>query len=317
MALSSRRSQASLPDYAASAVLQEEQSCAADDFLDPDSLAPLPARTYLPVQQNLYDPGERIPSYELSQEQHGRLQHDQTPPIVTTTNFRGRFADIRPGRARDRERDRTQASPARTGRRLLKHLGLKFLNARQHILLAVCRDISLIPCMWGLFQSWVVLVPGRGNSHHSVTSARMLEHFLTGLWCIVAAYLLYQVLDGLMVRWIVTYSTTGAIVRMLSMSAILIAIEQYVVAAFLAEGYEYALHTWILISCALTLLYIVQNFVTSNLDVRGNRRARFFDFYSIAVFAVVPVGLASFITMVGVLRSLLILRMDIDVQRRG
>ncbi|KAM9917382.1 hypothetical protein OXX80_013286 [Metschnikowia pulcherrima] len=127
-------------------------------------------------------------------------------------------------------------------------------------------------------------------------------------------YLSYSVLDGLMVRWIVSYTTTGSIVRMATMSAILVAIEQYLVAAFSAEGYNYALHTWILISCALTLLYIGQNFVTSNIDLKGKYRPRFFDFYNIVVFAVVPVGMASFITMIGLLRSLLILRLDVDQQ---
>lgn len=287
--------------------------------------------SFLPVQQNFYDPGERIPSYELSQEQH-RLHTrarpsvastsptpaEVGPAIVTTTNFRGHFADTRL-RPRDRDRDRLASGPGRSGKRSLKTLGLKFLNARQHILLALCRDVSLVPCIMGLFQSWWVLmfrVPMRADTLAQVTSARILEHFLTGVWCIVAGYLLHSVLDGLMVRWIVTYSTTGAIVRMLSMSAILIAIEQYLVAAFLAEGFTYGLHTWILISCALTMLYIVQNFVTSNIDLKGKRRARFFDLYNIVVFAVVPVGLASFITMIGVLRSLLILRMDIEQHKQ-
>lgn len=280
---------------------------------------------YLPVQQNLYDPGERIPSYELSQEQHqnqirnrnargtGSSTGDSGPAIVTTTNLRGRFFESRPSRNLGRDRDRSTSSPARSGRKSLKSLGLKFLNARQHILLALCRDISLIPCFHGLFQAWWVFLRSGPNLNVYLvkTSARMSEHFLTGIWCIVSGYLLYQVLDGLMVRWIVTYSTTGAIVRMLSMSTILITIEEYLIAAFSAEGYTYTLHTWILISCALTLLYVVQNFVTSNIDLKGKQRRRFFDLYAIAVFAVVPVGLASFITMIGVLRSLLILRMDL------
>lgn len=290
--------------------------------------------TFLSVQQQQFDPGERVPSYELSQEQHhGHMRvrsargsatnlADIGPPIVTTTNLRGRFSDLRQMRIRDRDRDRDRAntSPSRSGRKSLKSLGLKFLNARQHILLAICRDISLIPCFHGLFQAWWVFL--RLDSTPSMriitTSARTSEHFLTGVWCIVAGYLLYQVLDGLMVRWIVTYSTTGAIVRMLSMSTILIAIEEYLIAALSAEGYAYALHTWIIISCALTFLYIVQNFVTSNVDLKGKQRPRFFDVYAIAVFAVVPVGLASFLTMVGVLRSLLILRMDLDeIRIRG
>lgn len=290
-----------------------------------------------------FDPEDRVPSYESSQEQHvhqiGRdalpavsrsslragsqripdqsalqpspasllrslvLSAGSQPPIMTTTNTRSRLS----------ERSSRQQAEGKS----LKNLGLKFLNARQHFLLAACRDVSLIPCIVGLFRSWWVLVlESLSSLSAGITSARMSEHFLTGVWCLVAGYLSYSVLDGLMVRWIVTYSTSAAIVRMLLMLTILMAIEQYLVAAFSAEGYTYALHTWILISCALTLLYIVQNFVTSNIDLKGKKRARFFDFYNIAVFAVVPVGVASFITMIGLLRSLLILRLDVDLQRK-
>lgn len=259
-------------------------------------------RLLMPVQHGYYDPGERIPSYELSQEQHRRRQRprptEARPP---------RFAE-----QRTRPRDRPETSPAR---RSLKLLGLQFLNARQHFLLAASRDLSLVPSLMGLCQSWWVVAKGtRVPGALVLTGARLSEHFLTGVWCMVSAYLLYSVLEGLMVRWIVTYSTTGAIVRMLLMSAIMIVVERYLVATFLAEGYNYGLHTWIMISCVLTGLYIAQNFVTSNIDLKGQRRARFFDFYNIVVFAVVPVGVASFITMIGLLRSLLILRLDIDAQ---
>ncbi|KAI5962657.1 uncharacterized protein KGF55_003733 [Candida pseudojiufengensis] len=254
----------------------------------------------------------------------------------------------------------------------IKKLGLKFLNARQHFLLASCRDVSLLPPLFGLFQSWkriyieeerIIDLP----INRKLTTARGLEHFLTGLWCIVATYLSYSILDSLLVRWIITYSTSAAIVRVLSMSTIMITIELYLVSTFSATGYQYGLHIWILISCLLTLTFIVQNFVTSNLQLEINQTElqqkrnsnhiindeeeqgielvagpqqsqsqssqssqsqsqrklnnmkrqrskprRFFDFYNIVVFAVVPVGLASFVTMIGLLRSLLILRIDVD-----
>ncbi|KAG5420336.1 hypothetical protein I9W82_002217 [Candida metapsilosis] len=251
----------------------------------------------------------------------------------------------------------------------IKKLGLKFLNARQHFLLACCRDISLIPPLIGLYQSWKRIYQDNDSlnaASYKITTARGMEHFLTGVWCIVAAYLSYSILDSLLVRWIITYSTSAAIVRVLSMSTIMITCELYLVSTFSADGYKYGLHIWILVSCILTLTYIVQNFVTSNLqlehhnsikqreqileggggggeneiesnaasssqrtsssaDNNANRNAakhigqmrakkprRFFDFYNIVVFAVVPVGLASFVTMIGLLRSLLILRIDVD-----
>lgn len=313
---------------------------------DPDSdLEYLQRQQPLSVQQEEFDPGERIPSYESSQEQHWRrtssfinlrrseLQvtieqvHSRPashsyylPPIVTTTNTRSRLTTDPPSRSSEREwgRDRDRgASPLRSASRLVKTVGLKFLSARQHFLLATCRDLSLIPCAVGLCRSWLLFFKSDGTEALSagITSAHVSEHFLTGIWCIVAGYLLFSVLDGLMVRWIVGYSITGAIVRMAAMSAILVAIEEYLLAALSAEGYNYALHTWILISCALTVLFIAQNFITSNIDLKGKYRPRFFDFYKIVVFAVVPVGMASFITMIGLLRSLSILRLDIDVQR--
>lgn len=319
-----------------------------DSDFTSDSELPALSRPRMLVQQGSFDPGERIPSYESSQEQHcgqvgtsparsnittgtandllSSLSHGHNnyaahlPPIVTTTNTCQHVSETATSRTRERERGREReraSSPVRSSSRLVKSVGLKFLNARQHFLLATCRDMSLIPCVVGLCRSWwVILRPdASGKVSSGLTTARVSEHFLTGLWCIVAGYLLFSVLDGLMVRWIVGYSITGAIVRMAAMSAILVAVEEYLVAAFSAEGFNYALHTWILISCALTVLFIAQNFITSNIDLKGRDRPRFFDFYKIVVFAVVPVGIASFITMIGLLRSLLILRLDIDLQR--
>lgn len=210
----------------------------------------------------------------------------------------------------------TPQNNTQTSTKSLKNIGLQFLNARQHFALSCCRDLSLLPCIFGLIKSWKMVFVDNELST-SITSAKLPEHFLTGVWCIVAGYLSYSVLDGLMIRWIVTYSTGAAILRMLSMSTMILTIEQYLVATFSANGYRYGLHIWILISCCLTLVYIVQNFVTSNIDLKGKRRARFFDFYNIVVFAVVPVGLASFVTMIGLLRSLLIVRLDIEKELKS
>lgn len=206
-------------------------------------------------------------------------------------------------------------------KKTIKQLGLRFLNSKQHFALAFCRDVSLIPAIYSLFQSWKRVFHD-DNSQAIITTARGLEHFLTGMWCIVAAYLNYSVLDGLIIRWIVTYLTLAAIVRVLSLSTMSITVELYLVSTFTAQGYKYGLHIWILISCILTLAYIVQNFVTSNIDIGKDggtkkRRGRVLDMYNIVVFAVVPVGLASFVTMIGLLRSLLILRIDVDQALNG
>lgn len=282
-----------------------------------------------------YDPSEIVPSYETSQLLYERQQreNERNGSIPGSSNIsrnisrNNSFAmlSLISAQGSNNSQSTSNGSHKANAKNSLKAIGLKFLNARQHFMLACCRDLSLIPCLIGLMQSWNRVFFGSGlpvNSaayetgsetlYVSMTSARRSEHFLTGVWCIVAGYLSFSVLDGLMIRWIVTYLTLAAIVRMLSMSTIMITIEQYLLSTFTADGYKYGLHIWILISCCLTLLYIGQNFVTLNLDLKGKTRARFFDFYNIAVFAVVPVGLASFITMIGLLRSLLILRLDID-----
>ena len=270
----------------------------------------------------LYDPHEQVPSYESvvllllhplalagSQPHH---QHTGHPPSFDTPNeIAPQLSSTSSSLSLLTIPTHPTTPPTMSSTHKLKQLGLKFLNARQHFALAVCRDLSLVPPLIGLFQSWkrVFFDPDPSSI---LTSARISEHFLTGVWCIVSSYLSYSVLDGLIVRWIVTYSTSAAIVRVLLMSTIIATVEQYLVATFTATGYKYGLHIWILISCLLTLAYIAQNFITSNIDLKGKRRARFFDFYNIAVFAVVPVGMASFLTMVVLLRSLLILRIDIE-----
>ncbi|RLP67300.1 hypothetical protein L150_06102 [Candida albicans Ca529L] len=69
----------------------------------------------------------------------------------------------------------------------IKQLGLKFLNARQHFLLASCRDVSLIPPLIGLIRSWRMIYSNDANNYSQVlngdgvTLIRGSEHFLTGL----------------------------------------------------------------------------------------------------------------------------------------
>ncbi|ODQ65318.1 hypothetical protein NADFUDRAFT_70809 [Nadsonia fulvescens var. elongata DSM 6958] len=192
----------------------------------------------------------------------------------------------------------------------LKILGLKFVNARLHFLLALSRGMSVLPSfigMWECFyEAWQIR---RTPDMRTITSVRSTEVFLAGIWCIVSGYLSYAVLDGLMVRWIVTYSTPAAIVRMLSCSILNIAMIHVLHSIFSPDN-AYLLHIWILISLILTIAYTIQNFVTSNLALEKKRRS--VDVIAIAVFAVVPVGLASFLTMLGLIRSLMIVRLELE-----
>ncbi|AHY77014.1 AQG_2a_G0046560.mRNA.1.CDS.1 [Saccharomyces cerevisiae] len=327
----------------------------------------------------------------------------------------------------------------------MKTLSLNHLTAKQHMLMALCRDISLLPPLTYIFTSlrkawrvsmrtsitlyepqslrdaftyfWQKLnsaydnnssfegasqkaVNGDGKDSlllSALTTARASEYLLCSLWCLVSLYLSYAILDSLMVRWIVKYSTVAAILRMFSMSLIIVTLELLLLSS-LSPELDYFLHTWILISCVLTAVYIWQSYLTSDLryirnqegevqedtnvpeetedyedgeddadedshvvvadestvDVPSNdslsdnsdgglfpvnrpsvshsqspkrpkkypKKAfnfttkRTIDLYKITVLCVVPVGLASFITMLGLLRNLFIQRLDVEQLER-
>ncbi|CAI4050053.1 hypothetical protein SKDZ_14G2420 [Saccharomyces kudriavzevii ZP591] len=327
----------------------------------------------------------------------------------------------------------------------MKTLSLNHLTAKQHMLMALCRDISLLPPLTYIFTSlrkaWRVSMRTSiklyepqslrdaftyfwqklnsaydnnssfdgssqeamsGNSKDSLllsalTTARASEYLLCSLWCLVSLYLSYAILDSLMVRWIVKYSTVAAILRMFSMSLIIVTLELLLLSS-LSPELDYFLHTWILISCVLTAVYIWQSYLTSDLRYFRNQEGevqedtsvreeadddddgegdinddphivmaddgavdtsrydalsdnsddrllqvnrpssthsqspkrskkspknafnfttkRTIDLYKITVLCVVPVGLASFITMLGLLRNLFIQRLDVEQLER-
>ncbi|KAH3668585.1 hypothetical protein OGAPHI_002339 [Ogataea philodendri] len=213
-------------------------------------------------------------------------------------------------------------------RNSLKELGLKRLTPKEHLAVAICRDLSLLVIVKNfisLWRSWYNMVneqPYQAN----VVSVRASEFFLAGVWCLVSGFLSYSILDGLMVRWIVMYAIQAAIVRMLSMSLLIVALVEVLTFMFNNVKNEYCLPVWILISCVMTLIYIIQNFVTSNLRLDSHLQdkavpptpgkvPRTVDLYNITVFAVVPIGLASFVTMIGLIRLVLILRLEMVMEQ--
>lgn len=273
----------------------------------------------------------------------------------------------------------------------LRYLTLNNLTAKQHFMIALFRDISLLPpiyafCVslrkaWNLSSNSNLLyndkfnslpktlrvvwqsyeIPGQYmasdlDSRNSLITvliaARSSEYLLCSMWCVVSAYLTYSILDSLMVRWIMNYSTLAAIFRILSMSLIFVTLELLLLAS-LSHNYEYYLHTWIFISCILTGGYIWQSFITSTLNYVSNecsntenrtellnddqsgstedlrmfkKKNKNFKFnitnkrqialYNVTVFCVLPIGIASFITMIGILRSLVIQRLDTEQLER-
>ena len=201
----------------------------------------------------------------------------------------------------------------------IKTLSLQGLSAKQHLLMAVCRDVSLLPPlyytvlslrrMWQIMVSpniklyepqsfrdvltrfWqtymlnnnltagiaqgiaqgqvsatatiekvassIAAVSGASDNSgelimNSLVTARASEYLFCSLWCIVALYLSFAILDSLMVRWIVKYSTVAAILRMFSLSLIFVSFELLLLNSLSPEN-SYFLHTWILI---LSLIHI-------------------------------------------------------------
>ncbi|GMG39726.1 unnamed protein product [Ambrosiozyma monospora] len=291
----------------------------------------------------------------------------------------------------------TATNDLRTQRNHLKELGLKRLTSREHTLVSFSRDVSLlILCndLRVLWAKWYTMLRDASTDHYmmdNITSVKPTEFFLAGIWCLVTTFLSYSVLDGLMARWIVMYSVQAVIVRVLSMSLFIVSLVEFINYMFNTKDNQYCLPAWIIISCIMTLTYIIQNFVVSNLtleqhllnknghelslgssdetgggtingsvngdlnsDLCGGVRAidltlgepieftpprnsitslagnangdknskrkgkhsvrRTVDLYNITVFAVVPIGVASFCTMVGLIRLLIIVRLEIDLE---
>lgn len=67
------------------------------------------------------------------------------------------------------------------------------------------------------------------------------------------------------------------------------------------------LQIWILISVLLTTLYTLQTFITS--DLGQSKRGRTLDLFHIAVYAVIPIGIASFLTMIALIRNLMLVQL--------
>ncbi|VEU23584.1 DEKNAAC104551 [Brettanomyces naardenensis] len=282
-------------------------------------------------------------------------------------------------------------------RNSLKELGLKRLTPREHFFVAICRDISLVLILKNCFvfwTKWYQMVTSE-KGHSSFTSVWATEFFLAGIWCMVSGLLSYSILDGLMARWMVMYTVQAAIIRILSMSLLIIVLVELLNYMFNNSSNEFCLAAWIIISCVLTFVYIIQNYITSNLrlneillqdernkedmgldtdDTTGDgsqdlpssaaasstafdpnyrippppsaslhrrnndssqhlrhgsrsqsqlgeaeskkpeRPRRTVDLYNLTVFAVVPIGVASFITMCGLVRLVVILRLEIGLK---
>ncbi|KAK9456815.1 N-glycosylation protein-domain-containing protein [Dipodascopsis uninucleata] len=170
-----------------------------------------------------------------------------------------------------------------------------FLGPRLNLLLAICKALSLPPSIYGIISC---LLAAWTTSINPNSLVHPIELLLATVWAVVAGYFAYVFIDGLMLRWLVTYSFSATILRLVSINTLMGALTRIILSLFANDPIFY-LPTWILISCILTAAYAIQSFVTSNIAIEP--RARRVDLYHIAVFAVVPVGLASFTTMIGLI----------------
>ncbi|EEB08190.1 N-glycosylation protein [Schizosaccharomyces japonicus yFS275] len=146
----------------------------------------------------------------------------------------------------------------------------------------------------------------------------------TSLWTAVSAHLSFVLTNNFMLKWLIHYSLAPTIIRLISLNMITVSFVSLSVRYITKGDYNYLLHAWIAISCFQTFAYIVQDWITSPItrtvlydatndkpDKQSassecsqpcNKRTRHrhrhnIDLLELAVFAVVPVGIASFFTM--------------------
>lgn len=180
-------------------------------------------------------------------------------------------------------------------------------RGRVYWTLCLLRALSCAP---SAFSVWEYLA----EAEHCYAAARSVsacaQHtLLPAIWCLVSGYLTWLGLDGMIVRWLHTYSAPAAILR--TVTCVLLnyaAIEALVrFRTHSASTTLFDLQIWILISVILTVLYILQTFITSNMDT--SRRT--LNFVHIAVFAVIPIGVASFATMLFLIRCLMLAQLTV------
>lgn len=141
-------------------------------------------------------------------------------------------------------------------RKRLKNYGLKRLNIKQHIIVTICRDIPI----YSMLKNFIVLITQWYKlmkiPYNNLTTVRATEFFLASIWCLVSALLSYTILDGLMVRWMLIYAIQAVIVRILSMSLIIVMVVEMFNYTFNNADNEFCLTVWIFISCVLTLFLL-------------------------------------------------------------
>lgn len=186
-----------------------------------------------------------------------------------------------------------------------------------HRPLIFCRALSTAPAAWYGVQSVITLFAelflfsrdGRTVSIKWIHEApwevearfKVTEASLSILWCCAAAYLSFFFTDCLMSRWLLRYTPSATIIRLLATALTNTYITSWVIYLF-GAGYSsrQMLPAWISIASTLTVLY---HLTQRHTNIRKETSA------SISVFSI-----ASFISMISLLLQLYMVREQDDAE---
>ncbi|KTW30239.1 hypothetical protein T552_04080 [Pneumocystis carinii B80] len=122
------------------------------------------------------------------------------------------------------------------------------------------------------------------------------EIWMTSIWFIVCAFLSYKLTSGLLLRWRIKYSYPAILIRLMSLNLMNMCLIRLFVSS--SSNKIQQLLSTILVTCILACIYAIQNYITSDFSqfgiVKTPRRP---NLINIAIYVIVPIGFASFITM--------------------
>lgn len=177
-------------------------------------------------------------------------------------------------------------------------LGRRLIRGHMYGILVAAKLFSLLPYCMAAGEYLLLAAPC--FQQVGATPCRTTALF-PAIWCMASGYMAYLGLDGLIVRWVVTYSQIAAIVRMVACVLCNYLLIQSL--ARLGASDTQALQIWVFITCILTVFYILQSFIASSMTT--GTKDRTLNLFHTAVYAVIPIGMASFFTMIGLIRTVM------------
>ncbi|EMR10826.1 hypothetical protein PNEG_00972 [Pneumocystis murina B123] len=164
----------------------------------------------------------------------------------------------------------------------------------EDIPLRICHILSILPaCYWAIH-----FVFGKTQVKRIlyVHIEYAWEIWMASIWFIVCAFLFYKLTSGLLLRWHMKYSYPAILIRLMSLNLMNGCLTRLFV-SFSSNKIQ-QLFCAILMTCILACIYIIQNYVTSNFSQLGITKApKRLNLINIAIYVMVPIGFASFITM--------------------